>query len=229
MFAILSVATAGRQWKSDLVKSRRRLRRFIVVTGTAYTLTMLALRMASPQGRLSEESSMLDVVFLMVIVGGALWKLPRLHRLELFVLPSPQTQILPHSHARTAGESAADTPDSNDKPLTIFLHQAITQDHAYRSEDLTIARLAQRLKTPEYRLRSVINQRLGHRSFNAYVNAFRIDEAKAALANPAQRNLPVLSIALESGLQTIGPFNRAFKAATGLTPSEFRKQNNADF
>jgi AraC-like DNA-binding protein len=32
----------------------------------------------------------------------------------------------------------------------------------------------------------------------------------------------VLSIALEAGFQSIGPFNRAFKAATGLTPTEFR-------
>jgi AraC-like DNA-binding protein len=106
----------------------------------------------------------------------------------------------------------------------LALHQAMTQQHAYRTEDLTVASLAQRLKTPEYRLRRVINQRLGHRNFNAYINGFRIDEAKAALANPAQRELPVLSIALESGFQSIGPFNRAFKAATGLTPSEFRKQ-----
>ena len=40
--------------------------------------------------------------------------------------------------------------------------------------------------------------------------------------------LPVLSIALESGFQSIGPFNRAFKAATGLTPTEFRREQLAE-
>jgi AraC-like DNA-binding protein len=38
----------------------------------------------------------------------------------------------------------------------------------------------------------------------------------------------VLTIALAAGFQSIGPFNRAFKAATGQTPTEFRRRNLAD-
>jgi AraC-like DNA-binding protein len=101
-------------------------------------------------------------------------------------------------------------------------------DRAYRSDKLSLAALASRLAVPEYRLRRHINQRLGHRNFNAYVNGWRLAEAQAALADPAQRDLPVLTIALNAGFQSIGPFNRAFKAATGLTPTEFRKQNSTD-
>jgi len=101
-------------------------------------------------------------------------------------------------------------------------------ERAYRTEDLTVASLAARLAVPEYRLRRLINQRLGHRNFNAYVNGFRLDEARAVLADPAQRELPVLSIALEAGFQSIGPFNRAFKGATGLTPTEYRREKLAD-
>jgi AraC-like DNA-binding protein/uncharacterized membrane protein len=224
VFAVLAVITASRQWQSDLVESRRRLRRFLVVTGTAYTLTMLALRLASPRGRLSEASSMLDVALLLVIVGGATVKLIRMQELELVAAPMSIEPVVDQKTAVTP----PDRLDVNDEPLEQALHQAMTHDRAYRTEDLTVASLAQRLKTPEYRLRRVINQRLGHRNFNAFVNGYRIDEAKAALANPAQRELPVLSIALESGFQSIGPFNRAFKAATGLTPSEFRKQHIAD-
>jgi AraC-like DNA-binding protein/uncharacterized membrane protein len=224
VFAVLAVITASRQWQSDLVESRRRLRRFLVVTGTAYTLTMLALRLASPRGRLSEASSMLDVALLLVIVGGATVKLIRMQELELVAAPMSIEPVVDQKTAVTL----PDRLDANDEPLEQALHQAMTHDRAYRTEELTVASLAQRLKTPEYRLRRVINQRLGHRNFNAFVNGYRIDEAKAALANPAQRELPVLSIALESGFQSIGPFNRAFKAATGLTPSEFRKQHIAD-
>jgi AraC-like DNA-binding protein len=36
--------------------------------------------------------------------------------------------------------------------------------------------------------------------------------------------VPVLTIALDAGFQSIGPFNRAFKTETGLTPTEYRKQ-----
>jgi AraC-like DNA-binding protein len=81
---------------------------------------------------------------------------------------------------------------------------------------------------PEYRLRRLINRSLGHRNFNAYVNSFRLAEARDALADPKRQALPVLTIALEAGFQSIGPFNRAFKATTGLTPTEFRKENSAD-
>jgi len=38
----------------------------------------------------------------------------------------------------------------------------------------------------------------------------------------------VLTVALRSGFQSTGPFNRAFKIATGLTPTEYRKKNIAD-
>jgi len=36
--------------------------------------------------------------------------------------------------------------------------------------------------------------------------------------------VPVLTIALDAGFQSLAPFNRAFKADTGLTPTEFRRR-----
>jgi AraC-like DNA-binding protein len=75
---------------------------------------------------------------------------------------------------------------------------------------------------PEYRLRRAINRGLGARNFNAYLNSFRIAEAKAALADPAQRDVPVLTIALDAGFGSLAPFNRAFRAETGCTPTEYR-------
>ena len=83
--------------------------------------------------------------------------------------------------------------------------------------------LAARLDLPEHRLRQVINEGLGHRNFNAFLNRYRIDEAKAALSDLSQRDVPVLTIAMDAGFQSIGPFNRAFKADTGMTPTEFRR------
>ena len=76
---------------------------------------------------------------------------------------------------------------------------------------------------PEYRLRRLINQRLGHRNFPSFVNSYRLAEVTAALADPAQADVPILTIALDAGFQSIGPFNRAFKAQTGMTPTAWRK------
>jgi len=100
----------------------------------------------------------------------------------------------------------------------------MTVERAYRREGLTIGALAAALGLPEYRLRQLINEGLGYSNFNAFLNRYRIDEARAALADPAQREVPVLTIAMDAGFQSIGPFNRAFKAGAGVTPTEYRRR-----
>src|SRR5438552_1538719 len=136
----------------------------------------------------------------------------------------------------TGLSSAPATPsEAEDKPaiepaLLRRLEQLMVVERAYRREGLTIGALSAELGVPEYRLRQLINEGLGHRNFNAFLNRYRIEEAKAALADPEQKEVPVLTIAMDTGFQSIGPFNRAFKAATDLTPSEFRRlavANNA--
>ena len=44
-----------------------------------------------------------------------------------------------------------------------------------------------------------------------------------ALADPSQAEVPVITIAMDAGFQSLGPFNRAFKATTGVTPTEYRR------
>jgi AraC-like DNA-binding protein len=99
------------------------------------------------------------------------------------------------------------------------------EDRVYRHEGLSVATLAARLSLPEYRLRRLINQRLGHRNFTSYVNGYRLAEVVAALSDPTQAQVPILTIALDAGFQSIGPFNRAFKAQTGMTPTDFRREH----
>lgn len=48
---------------------------------------------------------------------------------------------------------------------------------------------------------------------------------KAALADPDQAEVAVLTVALDAGFSSLGPFNRAFKAETGLTPTDYRRLN----
>jgi AraC-like DNA-binding protein len=217
VFSVLAALAAAALWRSDLVEGRRRLRVFIVGTGVVYTLAMLAARLASPQGRLVGALAMAEVLAMLLILAVVAWRLLQLGTTELLPLP-----------ATAAATSVLAPPDAADERLAAALQRLMAAEHAYRGEDLTLASLAARLAVPEYRLRRHINQRLGHRNFNAFVNGWRLDAARRALADPSQRRLPVLSIALESGFQSIGPFNRAFKAATGLTPTEFRQKHLAD-
>jgi AraC-like DNA-binding protein len=44
------------------------------------------------------------------------------------------------------------------------------------------------------------------------------------LGDPARADRPILLIAFDCGFASVGPFNRAFKAETGLTPRMFRRR-----
>ena len=232
VFAVLAALAAAAHWRSDLVEERRRLRVFIVVTGTAYTVAMLVVRLVSPHGRLSGLAATLDVAALLVMVGVVAFRRLRLSGSDLFPSErSSEPAAAPEQRAepaQTAAGRAAPPPDPVEERLADALQRMMSGERVYRSDDLSVASLAARLAVPEYRLRRLINQRLGHRNFNAFVNGFRLDEVRLALADPARRQLPVLTIALDAGFQSIGPFNRAFKAATGLTPTEFRREKLAD-
>jgi AraC-like DNA-binding protein len=117
----------------------------------------------------------------------------------------------------------ASTATGQDAILLEQLRKLMVEGKAYRDDGLSITSLSQTLGVQEYRLRRLINGQLGHRNFSAFVNGYRLAEAEAALADPGQAEVPILTIALDAGFGSIGPFNRAFKAHTGLTPTEYRR------
>ncbi|MBV9539259.1 MAG: helix-turn-helix transcriptional regulator [Acidisphaera sp.] len=133
-----------------------------------------------------------------------------------------ERQVTPPPIAQSATVPAA--PASADRALADRIVVMMEHDRPYRDPALTVAALADRLKVPEYRVRRAINGALGQRNFVAFVNGYRLAEARAALADPAQARVAVLTIALDAGFGSVGPFNRAFREATGETPTDYRKR-----
>jgi AraC-like DNA-binding protein len=105
------------------------------------------------------------------------------------------------------------------------LNRRFVPERLYAREALTIAELASLLGTQEHVLRRVVNHGLGFRNFNDFLHTHRLKEAADRLGDPQGRRIPVLTIALEVGYGSIGPFNRAFKERFGVTPTEYRRQN----
>lgn len=127
----------------------------------------------------------------------------------------------------TNEDSAPPQPAASDlSPAENVLREKLDSAMAegfYRTPGLSIAALADHLQTPEHRLRALINQRLGFRNFSTYLNGHRIAEAKQKLSDKAHVDLPVLTIAMDLGYNSLPTFNRAFRSETGMAPTDFRR------
>jgi AraC-like DNA-binding protein len=224
VMALAAAVQTVRTWRADLVAGRRRLR-FAVLVSTLLFIGLFAASdlMAISPASLGLSGSLLSATGMLTIAVLAGWSVFQ----PLAVSPpvAAMTADAPGtaSSVPRIGPPVHGGHDSIAPLLLRRLDHLMSVERIHRQEGLTIAGLAAKLDLPEHRLRQVINEGLGYRNFNAFLNRYRLDEAKAALADPSQRDVPVLTIAIDAGFQSIGPFNRAFKADTGMTPTEFRR------
>jgi AraC-like DNA-binding protein len=100
------------------------------------------------------------------------------------------------------------------------LRRAMEKDKAFLEAGLTLPALAERLAMPRNRLSRLLNEAAG-KSFNDFINEYRVGEAKGLLSSP-DKGLDVLSVAFESGFNSKATFYAAFKKVAGMTPNEFR-------
>jgi AraC-like DNA-binding protein len=213
-FVALAIRAIVSNWQDDLVASRRSLRGLFLASSASY-ITIVMLVEISLANRL--QPALLEtgnaVLMALVLLAVCSWFLVAAPS-ELFPVPStvskakgPDSGALSHTEQTWLGA----------------LRHAMQGEHAYRRADLSIRTLSDELNIPEHLLRRLINQRLGYRNFRHYLNHFRLEEVAARLKNPEDERLPVLTIALDAGFASITPFNRAFRDAFGITPTEFRK------
>jgi len=214
-FIVLAVAQTITSWSADLVEHRRRVRVFIVSAAALYGGLNAVLQISLSGSGPAEIANTVNSAALAAVVAAISIAMMRVDGADLFPVP-------PEVQAHT-GDAAVTEPSAADQKLIGALMQLMGDERIYRHDNVTIGTLATKLAIPEYRLRRLINQRLGYRNFNVFLNNHRIEEAKAALADPTQAEVPVITIAMDAGFQSLGPFNRAFKAATGVTPTEYRR------
>ncbi|GKQ50518.1 helix-turn-helix domain-containing protein [Bradyrhizobium sp. Ce-3] len=221
-FAVLAAAQTVATWQADLVAGRRRLRAIVLLGAVAWSAAVFSHNVWPTLVASSTVWSAANASVLWALLGIAAWS-------RFQVAPTQRASVLLPAAARVPGSIGGAPPGREDKPWAVDaellrrLQRLMTLERAYRREAMTIGSLSAKLGVQEYRLRQLINEGLGYRNFNAFLNHYRIEDARAALADPGQKQVPVLTIAMDAGFQSIGPFNRAFKAATDLTPTEFRR------
>ncbi|HEY1722092.1 MAG TPA: helix-turn-helix domain-containing protein [Magnetospirillaceae bacterium] len=224
LFTALAIWRALAGLRGDLVERRRRVRPIIAALAILFSAKIIIgdlLRHGAPAtgGERLTNAIMLAALAVAFAVIGLRARRP-------FTGPEPAEE----TDAPMPASIPMPTPPADDHEAALLarLTQAMETDKAYRQDAFGLPSLAALLDVPEYRLRRLINQRLGYKNFTSFVNGYRLAEAMAALADASQAAVPILTIAMDAGFQSIGPFNRAFKAHTGLTPSAYRKQAESE-
>jgi AraC-like DNA-binding protein len=223
-------------WRADLIETRRRARAvFVGMMGALFAALAASDFVFGPAGVAPGWLALAHILLLafafamlQIVARGGLDELlsvpntvsssPRLTLIDPVAAPDVALRPAAATHRNDGAEIA----------LARRVTAAMETGRLWQREGLGIADLAGELRTQEYLLRRAINRRLGYRNFNDFLHDYRLGEVARRLGDPAERHLPVLTIALDCGYGSIGPFNRAFKARFGLTPSQFRELRSKD-
>jgi AraC-like DNA-binding protein len=214
-----------RGWGTDLVEARRRLRWiFLLIVGTFMFFVILMERLLVPWGSIA--MFYVHTAFSILQTMLAAFALLSISRADdpIYIDPFRDEKAGPPSLEPKSVPAGLGAQDS----AIAAVQRAFVEQHVYRDGELTVASLALKLAMPEYRLRKLIHEKLGYRNFNALLHDYRIAEACRHFADPTKNSLPILTIALTVGYNSINPFNRAFRDAKAMTPSAYRSQAQAE-
>ncbi len=198
--------------KGDLLNARRRVRPLICAFLIVYSLGQALTSRPMQDIRTTDVEIFQPLTFGLFMLVFAVWAL----KVNLNNWPGRAAK-------RPASEP---TPQQQTQRQSVLIKriQAKMEDGIWKEEGLTVGSLAQVVDAPEHQVRKAINQELGHRNFASFINGARIEEAKSRLQSEEDASKTVLEIAFDVGFSSLGPFNRAFRDATGMSPTDYRRQ-----
>lgn len=133
----------------------------------------------------------------------------------------------PITEAAETGEEEEEAEESDKTntgtELIRQISQLMEQEQLYLDSDLKLADLATRLHTNRNAVSACINSQRGY-SFSQFISNYRVEHAKQLLRQ--HPDMKMTEVWMQSGFTTESSFFRAFKAATGLTPTEWKAEND---
>jgi len=200
-----------RERQSDLMEARKRSRLIFIVVLVSVTIL----------------TAIVDLYLIAVwpswarlIKAAMIW--PAVAAAFLWIVHGSKESFVSDT-ARNSFSSAQTKVSMKDKALFEALQKYMDEDNIYLNSNLTIAALAKELGVTSHRLRALINQTLGYENFNQFLNTHRIAAIIEKFDDPKYDHIPILTLALDGGFQSLAPFNKAFKERMGQTPSQYRK------
>lgn len=192
--------------------------------------------------RLTWLSAMLAAfaVTLLIAIVAALWSLAvggidYFHRAPAIVATSILAYALgllgwryaetvyPSRPVALITDSQSTDPNKRSRELFQSWRTRVEKSNWWRDDKLTAPDLARKLAVSERALSRGLRAG-GDCNFNQFINRFRVDAVSAALMSGYRGDL--LSLALDCGFNSKASFNRAFRAHTGFSPSQWRSAQN---
>lgn len=209
-FVIMGIFEALRNYHADLILVRLRFRYpFILISALVMFITLSSL-MALQHDTLPLGFELVQKIAIVILT---------------FYFSINQLQFKSDFFDEVQPQKSRNNRIVFDEDLLLKLNHQIEQEKIYRTESLTIRDFAEIIEVKEYKLRQLINQQLGFRNFNEFINSYRIKDACAMLLDKNKKEANISEIAFELGYTSLSPFNKAFKQVTGTSPKIYRKEN----
>lgn len=126
---------------------------------------------------------------------------------------------------KVAIPSKSPEAETDDLVLMEAIAGLMETEKIYCHLELNAETLAMRLGVSRNAISKAVNS-TQQKNFSAFINDYRIREAILLLSDPANDRLTTDAIATDAGFNSRETFYRAFKARTGITPAQFRKNRN---
>jgi putative ABC transport system permease protein len=114
------------------------------------------------------------------------------------------------------------------KQRGIWLKKAVQANLYYQDPELSLSSLAEKLELTTHELSRIINTAL-KKSFNDFINEYRVQAVARKMQDPAFDHITLLGIAYESGFNSQSTFNRIFKQMTGKSPVEYKNDLKKEY
>ena len=96
----------------------------------------------------------------------------------------------------------------------------LAEKKPYLDSSLSLRSLADQIQIHPNQLSWLLNDSIG-KSFNEFINSYRIEAFKQLAKDPKNANLTLIGMAYDCGFNSKTVFNTYFKKETGLTPKQF--------
>lgn len=174
-------------------------------------------------------SALSDTAILMAVISGQEWLRPWI--ISVFsstfllvigalnlsdALKTTQMEPAPARRSGAADLSPSEDGGQADAALYSRLESQMKENQLYLDPDLTLGRIARKLRVPEKQLSATINRATGS-NVSRYINGYRIDHACRLIADGSN----ITPAMYASGFNTKSNFNREFLRLKGVPPSSW--------